>query len=69
MSKVCKLFFIVLFCFPLQESFAQKAVYSTSSKKAIKLYEQAVEQLNVERKLDASLVSLSKALEADPEVY
>ncbi len=54
-----------MLCVTLSFSFAQKQTYSTSSKKAIKLYEQALEQLNVERKLDASLASLSKALEVD----
>ncbi len=54
-----------MLCVTLSFSFAQKQTYSTSSKKAIKLYEQALEQLNVERNLDASLASLSKALEVD----
>lgn len=66
MSKLFRQFWVVFFCCVIQLSFSQKVVYSTSNKKAIKLYEQAVEQLNVERNLDASLASLSKALEADP---
>lgn len=65
MDKGVKQFFVVCFCVVMQWSYGQNVVYSTSSKKAIKLYEQAVEQLNVERNLDASLASLSKALEVD----
>lgn len=56
----------VVFSICVISTLAQKPVYSTTNKKAIKYYEQAVEQLEIERNLDASLESLSKALTQDP---